>query len=464
MRNKTPTKDKDYITDKILSRIQSSNIQIYNQDQGKMIVETKKKKLCCDSCLQQDVKFLPNSDIQKNNKLQNDRTVKELYQNGIKHYKLGYFNLDSISIQYDGKYERLRLDHFEVVQKLLFHLKLKEKFQSNIKSVLFKIEQNIRDNHNSLNSLLQQEIPFRDQLEKIQKYNQAVIALCVSQESDTYFDDENQHSQINYQIAINEQERMISRLKTQVQHQNVLIHRIQQSVNEPMLGVAGLLNQVGQFKQKIEELNKEIENKNNELIQEQFQLQAVHSILDKIKNLLQKYPTLFRDITANNIINIKEFQYDLEQLYLLYSQGKQYEMNMNALQNQYDNLFKELQDEKINQSKIKQEAYNKDPKLKKIIEDLSRLILSKDPNGMSNELRELIKELYLKNHQDVIQDQERQIQALKDQVNQIGIEYENFRTSVRHSDNKAPYFEEDQYTQSLFTQAQAIEQCLLKIK
>lgn len=51
---------------------------------------------------------------------------------------------------------------------------------------------------------------------------------------------------------------------------------------------------------------------------------------------------------------------------------------------------------------VKQESYNKDPKLKKIIEDLSRLILSKDPNGMSNELRELIKELYLKNHQDVI--------------------------------------------------------------
>ncbi|CAD8141724.1 unnamed protein product [Paramecium pentaurelia] len=462
MRNKTPTKD--YITDKILSRIQSSNIQIYNQDQGKMIVETKKKKLCCESCLQQDVKFLPNSEIQKNNKLQNDRTVKELYQNGVKHYKLGYFNLDPISIQYDGKYERLRLDHFEVVQKLLFHLKFKEKFQSNIKNVLFKIEQNIRDNHNSLNSLLQQEIPFRDQLEKVQKYNQAVIALCVSQESDTFFDDESQQCNINYQIAINEQERTISRLKTQVQHQNVLLHKIQQSINEPMLGVAGLLNQVGQFKQKIEELNKEIENKNNELIQEQFQLQTVHSILDKIKKLLQKYPTLFREITANNIINIKEFQYDLEQLYLLYSQGKQYEKNMAALQNQYDSLFKELQDEKINQSKmVKQESYNKDPKLKKIIEDLSRLILSKDPNGMSNELRELIKELYLKNHQDVIQDQERQIQMLKDQVNQIGIEYENFRTSVRHPE-KAPYFEEDQYTQSLFTQAQALEQVLLKIK
>ncbi|CAK88177.1 unnamed protein product (macronuclear) [Paramecium tetraurelia] len=429
-----------------------------------MIVETKKKKLCCESCLQQDVKFLPPSEIQKNNKLQNDKAVKELYQNGVKHYKLGYFNLDPISIQYDGKYERLRLDHFEVVQKLLFHLKLKEKFQSNIKNVLFKIEQNIRDNHNSLNQLLQQEVPFRDQLEKVQKYNQAVIALCVSQESDTYFDDENQQCQINYQIAINEQERTISRLKTQVQHQNVLIHKIQQSINEPMLGVAGLLNQVGQFKQRIEELNTEIENKNNELVQEQFQLQTVHSILDKIKNLLQKYPSLFREITANNIINIKEFQYDLEQLYLLYSQGKQYEKNMAALQNQYDSLFKELQDEKINQSKmVKQESYNKDPKLKKIIEDLSRLILSKDPNGMSNELRDLIKDLYLKNHQDVIQDQERQIQLLKNQVNQIGIEYENFRTSVRHSD-KPPYFEEDQYTQSLYTQAQALEQVLLKIK
>lgn len=30
-----------------------------------------------------------------------------------------------------------------------------------------------------------------------------------------------------------------------------------------------------------------------------------------------------------------------------------------------------------------------------MIEDLSRLILSKDPNGMSNEIRELIKDLYL---------------------------------------------------------------------
>lgn len=44
---------------------------------------------------------------------------------------------------------------------------------------------------------------------------------------------------------------------------------------------------------------------------------------------------------------------------------------------------------------MKPEPYNKDPKLKRIIEDLSRLILSKDPNGMSNELRDLIKELYL---------------------------------------------------------------------
>lgn len=38
MRNKTPTKD--YITDKILNRIQSSNIQIFDKDQGKLIVET----------------------------------------------------------------------------------------------------------------------------------------------------------------------------------------------------------------------------------------------------------------------------------------------------------------------------------------------------------------------------------------------------------------------------------------
>ena len=43
------------------------------------------------------------------------------------------------------------------------------------------------------------------------------------------------------------------------------------------------------------------------------------SHLDKLKELLIKYPTMFREETTYSVINIKELQYDLESLYLKYS-------------------------------------------------------------------------------------------------------------------------------------------------
>lgn len=152
MRSKTPTKDP--ITEKILNRIPSSNLKVQDHDSGKLITETKKKKLTCETCLYQEKKFLPKGDIRKNAKLAHNKEVAALYSNGVRNFRLDFYQMDPITIVSDDRLEKLRLDHSEVVKKLLFEYKTREAFQKEMKSLLLKLEQSLRTNHNRINMLL----------------------------------------------------------------------------------------------------------------------------------------------------------------------------------------------------------------------------------------------------------------------------------------------------------------------
>ncbi|KAM3128633.1 hypothetical protein pb186bvf_019262 [Paramecium bursaria] len=436
--SKTPQRQ---LTDKILNRIQSSNLKIYDQDQGKSISEVKKNKISCNSCLKVQHKVIPLKELQKDASLLNDTFVKGKYQQGRIEKTLTYNQLEMISIKSDKQSEDLRLMHSQIVSSQLNILRKKEEYQNSQRTMLKTLENNLRNNLIQLTNL---KIP---QLDKIIQQHQEMVSQVVSQQQDQFLNDQYTSIQDHLQFQQNQQEQLIRQLKSKVIYQNLLFTKLQQSVNEPLLGMAGLLQTVGSLKGQIDLLNDQINQKDKEISQQQYQLNKIHSHLDKLKELLIKYPTMFREETTYSVINIKELQYDLESLYLKYSQFKASDQIIKQKQDDYDELFKKLNEERAQfENQLRETSNLKDPKLRTLIQDLSRLILSKDPDGMTKELRDLIRDIFVLNHRDIIEEKDNQIQLLKDQVARFGQD-SDFRGSFGGQVDilKIPLFDEIEY-------------------